>query len=97
MRGEKELCMQIPVSYLLDLRYVCRLLEGTLILMNEQLGGVPADLFTAHKVMERIVDGYKETYRFLDHSPETRLGSAQHDRGDSVNSPTNQGQPPRSV
>ena len=58
--------MQIPVIYLLDLRYVARLLDSTTVELESQLGGCPANLAAAVTVLRRITDGYSDTFAFLD-------------------------------
>lgn len=66
--------MLIPVSSLIDLRYVYRLQQSTLELLDSQLAGVPADLDAATTILGRIIDGYQETYKLLDWIESTENG-----------------------
>lgn len=79
VRGTKELCMVIPVSSLIDLRYTHRLLESTLEQAAVQLWAVPVDLEAAHQVLGGIIDGYAETFKLLDYlQAQNGLGPKHH-------------------
>ena len=77
MRGNDELCMLIPISYLIDLRYSCRLVNLSVEALGGQLSGLPAELVTAQLILERICNGYEQTYGLIDslQSQEGGLGS----------------------
>lgn len=66
VRGEKELSAQIPISYLVDLRYASRLLDRTLIKQESQLWDVDPTVEAAASILRRMVQGYEKVYELID-------------------------------